>query len=156
MISDSLLPKAPDMETAARAEKRRALDETVERLKLPAIKSVLFHYLAPLERYRTEKLYRYQMPCMDGFKTTNLVTRLQSVTIFEVSGNEHIFTLAQSGFEFAKSPIPMEAWTESSVCADYIPRLIGWLKKHLHCERVYAYCYRVSCPNRSLYDLASL
>jgi len=155
VISDPLLPQAPDVETVARTEERQELDEKVERLKLPATKPVLFHYLAPLELYRTEKLYRYQMPCMDGFKATNLVTRVQSVTIFEVSGNEHIFTLAQSGFEFAKCPIPMEVWTESSVCANYIPRLVGWLKQHLHCDRVYAYCYRLRTHSHDDVDKAT-
>lgn len=130
---------------------RRALDDTLQDRWMPSVQPDTFNYLAPLEEYCFEKPYKLQIPCIDGFQRTNLVTRSHPVTIFDLTGNEDMFTLADSGFHFTKCPIPMEEWTEASVSSTYLPSLVEWLQDYLDCEAVLIYAYNV----RRLYKLQS-
>ncbi|KAK2772712.1 hypothetical protein FQN53_004459 [Emmonsiellopsis sp. PD_33] len=131
---------------------RHDLDEQLKRLKLPVVQSASFHYLASLDLYRTEKPYRHQMPRIDGLERTNLRTENRSITVSEISGNEHLFRLKDSGFEFAKCDVKIDNWTDKSVVEEYNPRLVEWLKQYLHCDRVFIYGYRVSCSSQGLYQ----
>jgi hypothetical protein len=124
------------------------LDEQINRLKLPSVTPKSFPHLAPLKLYHSEKPYLSRLPYMPELKRTNIITENHPITIFDVSGNESFFKLDESGFEFAKSPIRMQQWNDSSVCSEYIPRLKEWLKQHLNCSGVFIYAYNVS--HRSL------
>ncbi|PGG95440.1 hypothetical protein AJ79_05281 [Helicocarpus griseus UAMH5409] len=146
---EPLLRQRAASESAIQADSRRNLDEQLKKLNMIAVESVPFYYLAPLDLYRVQKPYRHQMPNIDGLKRSNVVTQCHPVTVYEVSGNEHVFTLEKSGFEFAKCPVSMEDWTESSVIEQYIPRLEDWLKGYLGCEQVSVYTYRFRKKNHN-------
>jgi hypothetical protein len=103
-----------------------------------------FHFLVPLDLYRTEKPYLSRLPCGTNLARTNIVTERHTIKVFDVSGHESFFTLEESGFQFAKSPIRMQQWTDSSVCSEYIPKLEEWLIQHLNCSGVFIYAYNVS------------
>jgi hypothetical protein len=101
-------------------------------------------YLAPLALYQTEKPYLSRLPALPGFARTNIVARNQPIQIHDVSGNEDLFTLDSSGFAFSHFSEPLGEWTDSSLCAKYIPKLRQWLKAQLDCADVYIYAYSVS------------
>ncbi len=79
---------------------------------------------------------------------SNLVTKHYPVSIYDVSGNEELFTLAKSGFEFTKCPVPMREWTDRFMTEEYNPKLENWLKEYLNCESVFIYSYNVSVPDK--------
>ncbi|KAL2123769.1 hypothetical protein VTJ04DRAFT_134 [Mycothermus thermophilus] len=124
-------------------EERRALDEQIGHFKLPYVVPETFYHLAPLELYQREKPYKCQLPkgCFPGLKLHNLHAQSYKVTISEVTGHEHLFSLSVSGFEFVKCPIAMREWSDEAVLAKYLPGIIEWLKKHLNCRDVYCYAY---------------
>jgi len=131
-------------ENNAQAECAKRLDSQIRRAGLDAVTPASFHYLAPLAIYRSEKPYLSRLPSLSGLVRTNIVGRSQTVEIHEVSGNEYLFTLDQSGFEFAQFPAPIQDWTDSTVRGAYIPKLADWLRDYLTCTRVYIYAYNVS------------
>lgn len=129
------------------AEFAKRLDSQIRRAGLKAVTPASFSYLAPLAIYRSEKPYLSRLPSLSGLVRTNIVGRSQTVQIHEVSGNEQLFTLDQSGFEFAQCPASIRDWTDSAVCEAYIPKLADWLRDYLDCARVYIYAYNVSCQS---------
>lgn len=120
------------------------LDQQIKGLSLQSVIPASFHYVAPLEIYAFEKPYLSRLPCIAGFKRTNIVARKQCIPIFDVSGHEAIFKLDEAGFEFVKSPIAMPEWTSYSVRTNYLPSLCNWMKQYLQCTNVIAYAYNVS------------
>jgi len=120
------------------------VDDLVSMLNLRSITTHEFGFLKSLDLYRTEKAYLSRLPGGTDLARTNIFTENHSVRVFDVSSHEDLFTLAQSGFKFAKCEVSMEQWTDSSVCLDYIPRLEKWLVQHLKCSRVFSYAYSVS------------
>ncbi|KAH8883018.1 hypothetical protein GQ53DRAFT_433381 [Thozetella sp. PMI_491] len=117
------------------------LDDLVLKLQLPSVRPHAFNYLAPLDLYRREQLYKIQVPCFDGAEKSNLVSISRPVTIYDVSGYEDHFKLTESGFEFMKCPIRIHEWTEELVETDYLPRLADWLRDTLACETILVYAY---------------
>jgi hypothetical protein len=113
---------------------------------MKSVKPDGFNYLAPLAIYQSEKPYLSRLPSLPGFARTNILGQRQPTQVFDVSGNEHLFTLDGSGFEFVKFPNPLEDWTDSVVCETYIPSLACWLKTYLNCSEVVIYAYNVSRP----------
>jgi hypothetical protein len=124
---------------------RRELDEQIESLNLPVCRPESFHYLAPLDEYKTDKPYKCQLPaaCFETYEMDNLQSCHYPTTIYDVSGHEDIFTLARSGFEFAKSPVPLRDWSDDAAQCEYLPQIADWLKSHLGCESVFCYDYNV-------------
>jgi hypothetical protein len=113
-------------------------------MKLDSVTPDAFSFLVLLDLYHTEKPYLSRLPCGTDLERTNIVTEIHAINVFDVSGNESFFTLEESGFQFAKSPIRMQQWTDSSVCSEYIPKLEEWLIQHLNCSSVFIYAYNVS------------
>lgn len=113
----------------------------------------LFKYLASLEYYLFQKPYKCQIPCFGKLKKTNVVTCNFAVKIYEVSGNEHLFTLAQSGFTFAKCPIQLKersgSGSGSYMEKEYILEMENWLRQHFDAERVLIYACNVSASGRA-------
>ena len=142
-------------ENNPQAECANRLDSQIRRAGLKAVTSTSFNYLAPLAIYRSEKPYLSRLPSLPGLIRTNIVGRSHTVHIHEVSGNEQLFTLDQSGFEFTQFPAPIQDWTDSNVCETYIPKLADWLRGYLNCARVYIYAYNVSCQSICIYPLSS-
>jgi hypothetical protein len=124
---------------------RQCLDEQFNALRLPAVQPEKFHHLAPLELYQRQKPYKCQLPkeCFPGFKMHNLASKSYRVSIADISGHEDLFSLAVSGFEFAKCPITAQSWSDHYVSSVYLPRLIEWLKQRLSCRDVFCYAYNV-------------
>lgn len=125
---------------------RFALDEQIEALNLPIVRPQSFNYLAPLDLYDREKPYKCQLPapCFGESKMSNLASRnYPGVAISNVSGHESLFSLDQSGFEFAKCPISVEDWSDEAVVSVYLPALAEWLKGRLGCQDVFCYAYNV-------------
>jgi hypothetical protein len=92
---------------------------------------------------------------LSGLVRTNIVGRSHTVQIHEVSGNEQLFTLDQSGFEFTQFPVRIQDWTDSTVREAYIPKLADWLREYLKCARVYIYAYNVSCQSICIHPVSS-
>jgi hypothetical protein len=113
-------------------------------MNLQSVTSDKFSFLVPLDLYRTEKPYLSRLPCGTNLARANIATESHATKLFNVSGHESFFTLAESGFQFAKSPIRMQQWTDLSVCSEYIPKLERWLIRHLNCAGVFTYAYNVS------------
>jgi hypothetical protein len=103
-----------------------------------------FGYLAPLASYETEKPYLSRLPALTGFTRTNIVGQNRPVPIHEISGHEDLFKLDECGFEFVNIPGVFGQWSDSSICATYMPLVRQWLKDHIDCEDVYIYAYSVS------------
>jgi hypothetical protein len=144
----------PDHETMRRSmlasphdvqRMRQDLDEEFRGLRLPAVQPESFHHLAPLNRYHSEKPYKCQLPneCFPGLEMHNLVSKSYRVSIADVTGHEARFSLAVSGFEFAKSPIDVQNWTDDYVSSEYLPGLVRWLTQRLGCRDVFCYAYNV-------------
>ncbi|PVH78154.1 hypothetical protein DL98DRAFT_422606 [Cadophora sp. DSE1049] len=119
------------------------LDHLIKTLHLKSVPSGGISFLAPLHVYHTEKPYLSRLPSGTSLPRTNLVTSNQQLDIFEVSGHESSFTLAESGFEYAKSSVQVHLWNDTSVCLEYIPQMEQWLKKYLDCARVLIYAYNM-------------
>ena len=113
-------------------------------MNLQSVTSDEFSFLVPLDLYRTEKPYLSRLPCGTNLARANIVTERHAIKLFDVSGHESFFTLEKSGFQFAKSPIRMQQWTDLSVCSEYIPKLEKWLIQHLNSSGVFIYAYNVS------------
>lgn len=137
---------SPIPETIAGVQEVRShLDEQIRKLNLPTVRPEQFHHLAPLELYRRQKPYKCQLPesCFGGFKMHNLVSQSYPVTIADITGHESLFSLAVSGFEFAKCPLAVQDWSDACVSSEYLPRLVEWLKGRLGCRDVFCYAYNV-------------
>lgn len=119
------------------------LDDQVARL--PKIQVYPFHYLAPLELYRTEKPFFSQLPCGTQLPRTNLVESDHTVEIHDVTGNENLFKLDETGFQFMHLPTDISEWTDEIVQTKYLPDLATWLKEYFDCEEVFIYNYNVCC-----------
>src|SRR3569833_3490539 len=125
-------------------ENRDDLDAFVQIANLPSVTPTGFNYLAPLDLYRREKLYRLQLPALDGVQLSNLVAKDYAVKIHDISGFESRFDLANSGFQFTQWPVPVTHWTDDFVTSTYIPQLEEWLMETLGCKSVFVYSYNVS------------
>ncbi|KAE9367701.1 hypothetical protein N431DRAFT_71334 [Stipitochalara longipes BDJ] len=117
------------------------IEDLIEKSKLHTADFSVFHFLIPMNLYKTEKPYLSRLPSGTKLPRTNIVTKSQVLTVFDVSGYEHHFTLERSGFQYAKSPIHMEYWNDFSVCSEYIPKVEEWLVKHLKCSSAFIYAY---------------
>jgi hypothetical protein len=128
---------------------RQDLDEEFRGLDLPTVQPESFHHLAPLERYHSEKPYKCQLPneCFPGLDMHNLVSKSYPVTIADITGHESRFSLPVSGFEFAKSPVTVQNWSDDYVLCEYLPGLVSWLTQRLGCRDVFCYAYNVR-PHR--------
>jgi hypothetical protein len=120
------------------------VDDLIRKCKLHTADPSVFHFLIPLNLYKTEKPYLSRLPSGTELPRTNIRTESQVLKVFDVSGYEPHFTLERSGFQYAKSPIRMEHWNDSSVCSEYIPKVEAWLVKHLKCSDAFVYAYNVS------------
>ncbi len=120
------------------------LDEQLSRLQLVRVAPKTFNYLAPIDLYIYQKPYLSRLPCLDNLKRTNIVGQSYSVTVHNICGNEDLFTLEESGFQFLKLPAQMVSWTDHSVRSMYLPMLSVWLKEFFSCDRVLVYAYNVS------------
>lgn len=120
------------------------LDSEIKRRDMRSIVPDTFYYLSPSTRYLSEKPYLSRLPSLPAFVRTNIVGTSKSVPVHEISGNEHLFTLDKSGFEFVKHLEEFKDWSDSSVRETYLPKIANWLKHHLDCSKVYIYAYNVS------------
>lgn len=120
------------------------LEEQLKQYKLPEVKPDEFNYLAPLELYNRHKPYLSRLPYTESLKRSNIVGKSYPVTIHNVRGSEHLFTLDKSGFEFHDLPFQMSEWTDETVQSHYIPFLNEWLRGMFKCERLFIYAYNVS------------
>ncbi|KXX82676.1 hypothetical protein MMYC01_201102 [Madurella mycetomatis] len=78
----------------------------------------------------------------------NLVSQSYSVSIADATGHEDLFSLAVSGFEFAKCPINIQEWSDDRVSTEYLPSLMEWLKWRFGCQDVFCYAYNGTCRAR--------
>ncbi|KAK0121807.1 hypothetical protein ONS95_010090 [Cadophora gregata] len=124
-----------------RKPSRSFVDDLIKTLHLKSILSSGISFLTPHEKYQTEKPYLSRLPSGTSLPRTNLVASTHQLDIFEISGHERSFTLATSGFEYAKSPIRVRQWNDSSVCSEYIPQMESWISRYLDCARVFIYAY---------------
>ncbi|KAK0736476.1 hypothetical protein B0T21DRAFT_180925 [Apiosordaria backusii] len=133
---------------------RDGLDRQLERLGLPAVTPNSFNHLAPLPLYQREKPYKCQLPekLFKEHKMHNLVATNHPVSINDISGHEDIFSLAVSGFEFAKCPIEVAEWSDERVSDTYLPNLVEWLKERLGCQDVFCYAYNFRHHSAGLQD----
>ncbi|KAH7348509.1 hypothetical protein BKA65DRAFT_550582 [Rhexocercosporidium sp. MPI-PUGE-AT-0058] len=115
---------------------------------LKSVQSAGMSFLAPLDIYQVDKPYLSRLPSGTNFPRTNIITSDHRVEVFDLSGHESSFSLADSGFEFTKSPVRMQQWNDISVCSQYIPQMEMWLKDHFKCAQVliYAYNFRGNDP----------
>ncbi|KAK0620666.1 hypothetical protein B0T14DRAFT_235706 [Immersiella caudata] len=140
IASDSDRPDIVEDRQAARI----ILDQQIELLDLPTVQPESFNYLAPLDLYEDEKPYKCQLPgpCFGESKMNNLFSKnYPDVVISNVSGYESLFSLDQSGFEFAKCPVDVQGWSDETVLSTYLPALVKWLKLRLGCQEVFCYAY---------------
>jgi hypothetical protein len=124
---------------------RQGLDELIRRSNLPSTPTGLY-YLAPLDIYRREKVFRLQVPRLHGIQTSNLAVSNYQVPIYDVSDHDSIFKLDESGFEYTKCDVEVKGWTDEYIQTDYLPQLLDWLKKYLGCQSstiVIPYSYNV-------------
>jgi hypothetical protein len=121
------------------------LDLEIHKQSFPSVVTNDMYHLAPLQLYQRVKPYKCHLPTslFPNFQMTNLLTKPYSVTIFNIAGFEHLFTLAQSGFEFARFPVNVQQWTDQTVKAIYLPTLAQWLKKRYGALDVHFYTYNV-------------
>lgn len=124
---------------------RQALDDEFRGLNLPTVEPEAFHHLAPQALYQSDKPYKCQLPkdCFPGFKMHNLLSKSYRVSIADIAGHEDRFSLAVSGFEFAKCPIAVQSWSDANVSSVYLPGLVSWLKERLGRRDVFCYAYNV-------------
>jgi hypothetical protein len=122
---------------------RQDLDDEFRGLDLPTVQPESFHHIAPLERYHSEKPYKCQLPneCFPGLDMHNLVSKSYTVTIADITDHEARFSLPVSGFEFAKSPVTVQNWSDDYVLSKYLPGLVRWLTQRLGCRDVFCYAY---------------
>ncbi|KAK3365572.1 hypothetical protein B0T24DRAFT_710674 [Lasiosphaeria ovina] len=128
---------------------RTLLDSQIYALNLPTVQPDSFNYLAPLSLYQREKPYKCQLPgpCFGkDARMNNLVSQNYPTVISNVAGHEDLFTLDQSGFEFARCPLASgvgvdSQWSDDSVVNGYLPDLAQWLKTRLGCHDVFCYAY---------------
>lgn len=132
--------RIPPSEMDPLFQSSNSLDEHFSRLKLPSVTPESFLHLAPSKLVESEKPYLSRLPHSSEIKWTNIVTQNYTVPIHNVSGNESLFKLADSGFEFAKCPIRIKTWCDSSV-SEYLTKLSEWLKQRLNCSRIFVYAY---------------
>ncbi|KAL2123768.1 hypothetical protein VTJ04DRAFT_133 [Mycothermus thermophilus] len=125
------------------------LDLEIHKRNLPSVVTNGMYHLAPVQLYQRVKPYKCHLPTslFPDFLMTNLLTKPYSVTIFNVAGFEHLFTLAQSGFEFARFPVNVQQWTDQTVKAIYLPTLAQWLKKSYGARDVHFYTYNFRYHN---------
>ncbi|KAH9207069.1 hypothetical protein DL95DRAFT_314382, partial [Leptodontidium sp. 2 PMI_412] len=112
-------------------------------LNLKSVQSAGMSFLAPLDIYQIDKPYLSRLPSGTSLPRTNIITSDHRVEVFDLSGHESSFLLADSGFEFTKSPVRMRQWNDSSVCSQYIQQMEIWLKDHFKCAQVLIYAYNV-------------
>lgn len=134
-----------EADLASQEASAKDLDAQISYFDLQPVAPRKFYYLSPLDTYRSEKPYLSRLPCIPGFARTNIRGSSRPVSVHEVSGNEHLFSLDSSGFEFVEWEERFQNWTDAGACEEYIPKLAQWLKGHLDCSEVYIYAYNVSC-----------
>lgn len=132
------------------------LDRMINELNLKSVQSDGISFLAPLALYQSEKPYLSRLPSGTSLARANLVTSNHKLDIFDLSGHEKHFTLADSGFEFARSPIRILDSSDSSVCSKYIPQMELWLREHLHCTNVLIYAYNVGVHPVLILDFGAI
>ncbi len=120
------------------------VDDLIKYAKFHAVEPSIFHFLTPLDIYNGEKPYLSRLPSGTKLPRTNIATESHVLKVFDVSGHESDFTLEKSGFQYAKSSIRMEQWTDFSVCSEYLPKVEEWLVTHLKCSAAFIYAYNVS------------
>jgi len=123
------------------------VDDFIKYANVHGVDSSIFHFLTPLNIYNTEKPYLSRLPSGTKLPRTNIVTDSHILEVFDVSGHESEFTLEKSGFQYAKLPIPMEVWNDSTVCSYYIPKIEEWLVQHLQCSAAFIYAYNFRGQN---------
>jgi hypothetical protein len=119
------------------------LDAQIHQAKLRKVTVNTFSYLAPLAIYEAEKPYLSRLPRLPGLARTNIAGLNYTVNVHEISGHEELFTLDQSGFEYAEYPIEIKNWTEATAREVYIPKLGSWLKAYFKCSKAHIYAYNV-------------
>ncbi|KAK4176800.1 hypothetical protein QBC36DRAFT_328522 [Triangularia setosa] len=131
---------------------RDELDQQLEKLRLPTARPSTFSHLAPVPLYQHEKPYKCQLPenLFKEYKMHNLVAMNHTVAINDISGHEDFFSLAVSGFEFARCPVDVGEWSDKRVSDIYLPRLVEWLKERLGCRDVFCYAYNFRQHSTSL------
>ncbi|KAG9234139.1 hypothetical protein BJ875DRAFT_401632 [Amylocarpus encephaloides] len=147
-LAERLIPKDPGpvqpastQSFTARQPSNNDIDGLIKFVNLQSVIFDAFPFLVPLDLYPTEKPFLSRLPFGTSLPRTNIVTEGHAIKVFDVSGHESFFTLEKSGFQFTKSPIRMQQWTDSSVCSEYIPKLEEWLIQHLNCPNVFIYAY---------------
>ena len=146
-----LVPREPGPQQTASIEGLRTssdVHDLIDKSRCNAAGCSVFNFLIPLNLYKKQKPYLSRLPSGTTLPRTNIVTESQVLKVFDVSGREHEFELETSGFQYAKSPIHMEYWNDSSVCSEYIPKVEDWLVKHLKCSSAFIYAYNVSLKSR--------
>jgi len=131
------------------------LETQIQARQLPIVQAEAFNYLAPLPLYKEEKPYLSRLPFLEELRRSNIVGKSYSVKIHNVRGNEDLFSLDTSGFEFRTLPFQLKHWSDDRVRADYIPFLSRWLTEYFECQRVFIYAYNV-CKALVLYYLARI
>jgi len=150
----SVMPR-PDLHRTAPnelQEQRRQIDKFID--DFPIVQPKFFRYISPLPRYELEKPYKVQLPRLGaGFPQTNLEAQPYRVNVFDLSGQEHLFSMAEAGFQYSRCPvaIPTKGLTEAETEASYLPLLSDWLKSQLDCEEVLVFAYNVSVMSFSKY-----
>ncbi|KAH7412816.1 hypothetical protein BKA64DRAFT_702932 [Cadophora sp. MPI-SDFR-AT-0126] len=120
---------------------RSDLNDLIENLHLKSVPTGGVSFLAYHDIYHTEKPYLSRLPSGTSLPRTNLITSNHQLDVFDISGHESSFTLAKSGFEYAKSSVRLHQWSDSSVCSEYIPQMEKWLEMYLGCDRAFIYAY---------------
>jgi hypothetical protein len=124
-----------------------SLNRDIRELRLIGVKPYYFNYLAPLEIYYVQKPYHCRLPLPCDVSQSNIATKSFPVTIFDIRGNENLFTLESSGFSFLEIPVSISNWTDDTVLWEYLPLMSRWLKSYFDSKIVMIYTYNVSAQN---------
>jgi hypothetical protein len=141
MIPDT--EKIPTPSQIAPTYSVTSLDNKIRDLKLIGVTPQSFNYLAPLGIYCHQKPYHSRLPFPYGVSGSNIATKSFPVTIFDIRGNEDLFTLEHSGFRFLDLPVNISNWTDDTVVSEYLPLMSTWLKSYFESKKVLIYNYSV-------------
>lgn len=117
-----------------------------------------FHYLSPLEEYRTVKPFHINIPgggIPGGVQTNEISQPYRNVAVHDIRGSESLFSLDRQGFTIARMgskemaedilhAVRADEYRDSKLVLGRLgPKMESFIKHRLQAETVLTFAFRV-------------
>ncbi|KAB8259465.1 hypothetical protein BDV32DRAFT_150346 [Aspergillus pseudonomiae] len=124
--------------------------EKIESLGLRKYRMPKLDYLADHPLLSVRKPFRSVLPFLDKLKNDYVQHQAShDVPVYDVTGFEDHFTLADSGFAFTKVPVDISEWTDECIHQIYLPLMETYLREHFGSSFVHIFSYNFRCEDKT-------